>query len=162
MGRLIMVVTGAILLVGSGCAIDHSVHSDGLDNASFMNLWNTYAHCKLTSELSDIGTDVHKLADAINSRSENRSFVLPLPTKLERFITRPTNRYAVDMRAMASACSLHAGELALDRGRVDLAQEMFSSVILLYPQDDTSYYIVQAKSYLSALERGVDLSLKTP
>jgi hypothetical protein len=127
-----------------------------------MKLWNTYAHCKQTSELSDVSTDVSKLADAVYFRYEDRGFVLPLPAKLKRLINHPTNRYAVDVRAMASACSLHAGELALDRGRIDLAQEMFTSVVSLYPQGDSSYYRTQANSYLSAIARGIDLTLRTP
>lgn len=151
-----------LLVAGLGCSLGPVPKSQGLDNASFMNLWNTYAHCRLASELSDVGIDAGKLTAATHWRDEDRGFVLPLPTKLGRLITSPTNRYAVDVRAMASACSLHAGEVALDQGRIDLAEEMFSSVISLYPGDDTSYYRAQAKSYLSALQGEVALSLSTP
>ena len=150
------------MLVASGCQTSTGLKSAGLDNTGFMTLWDTYTHCRATSDLNDASTDTKNLEDAARSRYGHDGFVLPLPTKLEHLVANPTNRFAVDVRAMAAACSLHAGQLAVDRGRLDLARELFASVVSLHPHDDSSYYLSQAKTFLSELERGVDVSLKTP
>jgi hypothetical protein len=82
-----------------------------------------------------------------------------LPKQLGRLVSNPTNRFAVDVRAMASACSLHAGQLAIAQGRVDLARDSFATVLTLHPSNDSSYYVTQAQSRLHGLERGIDVSL---
>ncbi|MGA6826512.1 hypothetical protein ACO9S2_02740 [Nitrospira sp. NS4] len=90
-------------------------------------------------------------------------FVLPMPVKLERLVTAPATRLSVDVRAMAASCSLHAGQVAMGQGRVDLAREAFSEVLTLHTQDETSsFYLAQAKNFLAEIENGVQISLKTP
>jgi len=151
-----------ILLFVAGCQTSPISKSTGMDNAGFMSLWNAYTHCRIASDLNTVSMDIQRLAEGVQSRNGNEGFVLPLPKDLMRLINTPTNRYAVNVRAMASACSLHAGRLALDHGQVDLAREMFTSVVLLQEGSDSSYYLTQAKTQLSEIQRGVDLSLKTP
>jgi len=153
---------GSILLLASGCQSTPVSKLNGMDNAGFMSLWNTYSHCRVASDVNAVDTDIQRLAEVAQSRNGNEGFVLPLPKEFTRLISSPTNRYAVDVRAMASACALHAGQLALDHGRVDLAREMFTSVVLLHQGSDSSYYLTQARTQLSEIERGVDLSLQSP
>jgi hypothetical protein len=62
---------------------------------------------------------------------------------------------------MTAACSLHTGQLALHQGRIDLARDVFSSVLSL-EQDVSPYYAMQARKFLTELEEGFDLALKTP
>jgi hypothetical protein len=70
---------------------------------------------------------------------------------------------AVDVNAMASACSLHAGQLALEQGQVDVARDLFSTVLALHSNEESNYYLVQAKSFLRDIERGVEISsIKIP
>jgi hypothetical protein len=126
-----------------------------------MSLWETYTDCKAASDLSLASLAMKRLTTAAQLHDGNEGFVLPLPTKLERLVTNPTNRFAVDVRAMAASCSLHTGRLALEQGRTDLAREVFASVVALH-REEPSYYVIQAKTFLTELARGIDVSLKTP
>ena len=151
----------AMMLFVSGCQTG-STKQVGLDNTRFMSLWETYTHCRLSSDVGDAYRDMRTLTQATQLRYGHEGFVLPLPTKLQQLVSNPTNRFAVDVRAMASACSLHAGQIALDQGQVDLARELFTAVLALHRSEEASYYLVQAKTFLTELERGVNISLKTP
>ncbi|MBH0196883.1 MAG: hypothetical protein HP494_15155 [Nitrospira sp.] len=98
----------------------------------------------------------------LNQQNEGQDgFVLPLPTQLERLVSNPANRLAVDIHAMTAACSLHTGQLALYEGHVDEARQAFTSILTLN-QTLSPYYILQAKRFLTELERGIDLAAKTP
>ena len=159
-GKAIAVAALSVLLLASGCQTGPT-RQVGLDNTGFMSLWETYTHCRTSSDLSDAYRDVRTLTQASQLRYAHDGFVLPLPAKLQQLVTNPANRFAVDVKAMASACSLHAGQLALDRGYVELAREFFSTVLALHPSEESSYYLVQAQNYLTQLDRGVNVSLKT-
>jgi len=150
---------GLVLL--TGCQSKPSVTSSGLDNSGFMSLWETYRACQVASDLDQASSGLEKLSAATQLRAGDEGFVLPLPSSIERLVSSPTNRLAVDVRAMTAACSLHTGQLALYQGRVDTAREMFSSILALQ-QDLSPYYILQAKKYLTELEQGLDLALQTP
>jgi hypothetical protein len=126
-----------------------------------MSLWGTYTDCKVASDLAQASSGMEKLSAATKIQDAAEGFVLPLPSTLERLVTNPPNRLAVDVRAMTAACSLHTGRLALHQGRIDFAREVFSSVLTLQ-QDVSPYYAMQAKKYLTELEQGLDLALKTP
>ena len=158
--ELIVGLLGVILLA-SGCQTTPSIKPAGLDNPGFMSLWGTYTDCKATSDLTQASADMKRLTSAAQLRDRNDGFVLPLPTRLEHLVTNPTSRLAVDVRAMASACSLHTGQIALAVGQIDLAREVFATVVALH-REEFSYYGLQAKTFLTELERGVDVSLKTP
>jgi hypothetical protein len=126
-----------------------------------MSLWETYSSCKVASDFDQASSGLEKLSAATQIRMADEGFVLPLPMSLERLVSSPTNRLAVDVRAMTAACSLHTGLLALHQGRVDTAREVFSSILALQ-QDVSPYYVLQAKKYLTELEQGLDLALQTP
>ncbi|MBI3355309.1 MAG: hypothetical protein HY038_00790 [Nitrospirae bacterium] len=150
-----------LVLLASGCQTNPSPKSTGVDNTGFMSLWKTYTDCKAASDLSQASSATEKLAVATRLQGEDRGFVLLLPTKLERFVNSQPSRFAVDVQAMAAACALHTGQLALDQGRIDKARDMFASVVELH-QEKTSYYVLKAKTFLTKLERGIDVSLNTP
>ena len=150
----------AVLFLASGCQTNPSQRA-GLDNTGFMSLWKTYSHCKAASDLNQATLDMQRLSAAAQLREGNEGFVLPLPTKLESLVTNPTSRFAVDVPAMTAACSLHTGQLALQEGRTDLARDVFASVIALREQV-SSYYVLQARTFLAQLERGIGGLLKTP
>jgi hypothetical protein len=150
-----------VVLLASGCQTNPSPKSTGFDNMGFMSLWKTYADCKAASDLSQASLAMKKLAVATLPQEGSEGFVLPLPTKLERLVNSQPSRFAVDVQAMAAACALHTGQLALDQGRIDIARDMFASVVQLH-QEKTSYYVLKAKAFLTKLERGIDVSLNTP
>lgn len=158
--RLALGLIGAMLLA-SGCQAGPQPKQAGLDNRGFMSLWETYSDCRIASDLNQANVAMKRLAGAAQTQEENEGFVLPLPSKLERLVTNPTYRLAVDVRAMAAACSLHTGQLALGQGRTDFARDAFASVVTLH-REESSYYVLQAKTFLKELEQGVDVSLKTP
>jgi hypothetical protein len=126
-----------------------------------MSLWNTYADCKSTSDLGQAVSDLGQLRSASkHGLVAYEGFVLPLPTRLERLVSDPASRIAVDVEAMVSACALHAGELALDQGDIDIARDFFVSVITLH-KEENSYYVLKAKTLLGKLGQGVTVSFNT-
>jgi hypothetical protein len=158
--RVVVGVLG-VMLFASGCQTVPSPTPVVLDNTGFMSLWETYNNCRISSDLSQASSDMNRLAVAAKLHDNNDGFVLPLPSELERLVSQPTSRLAVDVQAMNAACSLHTGQLALNQGQTDVARDAFSSVVTLH-KEQSSYYVLQAKKFLTEMERGIDISLKTP
>lgn len=151
-------VGGMLLLVG--CQTNPVPKATEFDNSQFMSLWETYSTCRSASDLRQASAGMHRLSEAaaMTSNGEGQDgFVLPLPSQLERLVSSPPSRLAVDVQAMRAACSIHAGELALHEGRVEVAHNAFSSVLTL-GEGVSPYYIRQAKRFLTELEQGVIVS----
>lgn len=146
-----------IVVLASGCTTGPSSPLTELKNSSFMSLWNTYADCKSTSDLAQATSDLTQLRSASQIENTNEGFILPLPTHLERLVANPASRVAVDVEAMAAACALHTGELALNQGQTDIAHDLLVSVIKLH-KEEGSYYVLKAKTLLAKLGHGVDVS----
>jgi len=152
-GMLVGGLLGAAVIT-LGCTTGPSSQLLEQKNGDFMSLWNTYADCKSTSDLAQATSDLRLLRSA--SQEMNEGFILPLPTHLERLVANPTNRVAVDVEAMAVACTLHTGELALNQGQTDIARNLLISVIL--HKEERSYYVLKAKTLLAKLGRGINVS----
>jgi hypothetical protein len=152
-----------IVFLASGCQTIQSSKLTDLDNARFMSLWQTYNECKAASDLSQASSGQKQLSSAAYAQPTNgvEGFLLPLPAKLEQMVSAPPSRLAVDIHAMTASCSLHTGQLALHEGQIDAAREAFSSVLTL-PQDISPYYVLQAKRFLTELDQGIDVSIRTP
>ncbi|MBU6433788.1 MAG: hypothetical protein KJS98_10785, partial [Nitrospirae bacterium] len=89
--------------------------------------------------------------------------VLPLPGKLEKFVSAPAARFAVDVKAMAAACSLRAGSAAVAAGKLDVAKDLLQTILSYHPQSEYAYYTLQAKALLSELEMNVvEVTLNLP
>ena len=146
-----------IVVLASGCTTGPSSPLNELKNSSFMSLWNTYADCKSTSDLAQATSDLTQLRSASQIENTNEGFILPLPTHLERLVANPASRVAVDVEAMAAACALHTGELALNQGQTDIAHDLLVSVIKLH-KEEGSYYVLKAKTLLAKLGHGVNVS----
>jgi hypothetical protein len=146
-----------------GCQANLASKPTDLDNSQFMSLWETYSTCRSASDLRQASSGMLRLSEAaaLKSNSEGQDgFVLPLPSQLERLVSNPPSRLAVDVQAMTAACSIHTGELALREGSVEVAHNAFSSVLTL--GDNVSpYYIRQAKRFLTELEQGVAVAANT-
>lgn len=160
--KIVLGLIGVVILA-SGCQTTPSAKLPTLDNTRFMSLWQTYSDCKLASDYNQASLGLKQLSSAtlINQSNDGYDgFVLPLPAQLERLVSNPASRLAVDLQAMTAACSLHTGQLALHEGQIDAARSAFAS-ILTFPQDLSPYYVLQAKRFLTELERGIDVVAKT-
>jgi hypothetical protein len=152
-----LLVVGVMILV-TGCTTSPATPMSESRNSGFMSLWNIYADCKSTSDLGQAESDLKQLRSArVEEPGVYEGFVLPLPTRIERLVSNPASRVAVDVEAMASACALHAGELALDQGHIDIARDLFVSVITLH-DGENSYYVLKARTLLGRLGQGVNVS----
>lgn len=140
----------AFLVVGcqSGQQVKHSAPESG----SFMGLWSVYSHCQSAKEWDELKHDAVVLSTSAKRTVPSDSFVLPLPGKLERMVTTPSARLAVDVKAMSAACSLRAGQAAVEARRFDVARELLRGILEYHPQADYAFYTAQAKAILSEIE----------
>jgi hypothetical protein len=158
--RLILV---SILVSMAGFQTGHPVQAAIVDNGSFMSLWSSYSHCQATTDIDQLREDALTLTNAANRSLTQEGFVLPLPGKLEQFVSPPAARVAVDVKAMAAACSLRAGSAAVAAGKLDLAKELLQNVLSYQLQSEYAYYTLQAKALLSELEtKVIEVTLNLP
>jgi len=162
MKNLRLILMGVLVLM-AGFQAGQPVQAAGIDNGSFMSLWSTYSHCQATTDIDQLREDALTLTNAVNRSLTQESFVLPLPGKLEQFVSTPAARFAVDVKAMAAACSLRAGSAAVVAGKLDIAKDLLQAVLNYYPQSEYAYYTLQAKTLLSELETNiVQVTLNLP
>jgi len=158
--RLILV---SILVSVAGLQTGHSVQAAAIDNGSFMSLWSTYSHCQAITDIDLLREDALTLTHAANRSLTQEGFVLPLPGKLEQFVSTPAARFAVDVKAMAAACSLRAGSAAVEAGKLDIAKDLLQTILSYQPQSEYAYYTLQAKALLSELETNIlEVTLNLP
>lgn len=158
--RLMLV---GILVSVAGFQAGQPVQAAAIDNGSFMSLWSSYSHCQATTDIDQLREDALTLTNAANSSLTREGFVLPLPGQLEKFVSTPAARFAVDVKAMAAACSLRAGSAAVVAGKLDIAKALLQAVLNNYPQSEYAYYTLQAKTLLSELETNiVQVTLNLP
>jgi len=158
--RLILV---SILVSMAGFQTGQPVQGATVDNGSFMSLWSSYSHCQATTDIDQLREAALILTNAANRSVTQEGFVLPLPGKLEQFLSPPAARFAVDVKAMAAACSLRAGSAAVAAGKLDVAKDLLQNVLSYQPQSEYAYYTLQAKALLSELETNViEVTLNLP
>ena len=158
--RLMLV---SILVSVAGFQTGQPVQASTVDNGSFMSLWSSYSHCQATTDIDQLREDALTLTNAANRSLTQEGFVLPLPGKLEQFLSPPAARFAVDVKAMAAACSLRAGSAAVAAGKLDVAKDLLQNVLSYQPQSEYAYYTLQAKALLSELETNViEVTLNLP
>jgi hypothetical protein len=158
--RLLLV---SVLVVVSGVQAGQSAQAAALDNGSFMSLWHSYSHCQATTDLEQLREDALTLTNVANRSLTQEGFVLPLPGKLEQIVSTPAARFAVDIKAMAAACSLRAGSAAVEAGKLDVAKDLLRTILNYQPQSEYAYYTLQAKALLSELEANViEVTLNLP
>jgi hypothetical protein len=158
--RLILM---SILISVAGLQAGQPVQAAAIDNGSFMSLWSSYSHCQATTDIDQLREDALTLTNAANRLLSQESFVLPLPGKLEQFVSTPAARFAVDVKAMAAACSLRAGFAAVEAKKLDIAKDLLQTILSYQPQSEYAYYALQAKALLSELETNVmEVTLNLP
>jgi hypothetical protein len=135
-----------------GCQSNPLVKQSADTPASFMGLWSVYSHCQSAKTLEELEHDASVLSTSAKRTVSPDGFVLPLPGKLERLVTTPSARLAVDVKAMSAACSLRAGQAAVEAGRYDVAKELLRGILDYHPQTDYAFYVLQAKAILSEID----------
>jgi hypothetical protein len=157
-----MMLVGILVSV-AGLLAGQPVQAATIDNGSFMSLWATYSQCQASTDLNQLRETASTLTNAANRSLTQESFVLPLPGKLEQFVSTPAARFAVDVKAMAAACSLRAGSAAVAAGKLDVAKDLLKTILNYQPQSEYAYYALQAKALLSELETNtVQITLNIP
>ena len=119
--RLIVV---SILISVAGLQTSQPAQAAAIDNGSFMSLWSTYSHCQAATDLDQLSENALTLTNAADRSLTQEGFILPLPGKLEQLVSTPAARLAVDVKAMAAACSLRAGSAAVEAGKLSLAKDL--------------------------------------
>jgi hypothetical protein len=153
----------SILVSVLGFQTGQPVQAAAIDNGSFMSLWSTYSHCQATTDLDQLRENALTLTSAANRSLIQEGFVLPLPSKLEQFVSTPAARFAVDVKAMAAACSLRAGSAAVEAGKLGLAKDLLQTILSYQSQSEYAYYALQAKALLSEIEPNVlEVTLHIP
>src|SRR5678816_1832374 len=122
----LIVVLLAFLAIG--CQSGQTPKQSG-DNGSFMGLWSVYSHCQNAKEFEELKHDAAILSTSAKRTVSGDGFVLPLPGKLERLVTTPSARLAVDVKAMSAACSLRAGQAAVEVRRFEVARELLHGIL---------------------------------
>ena len=143
-----------------GCQSNPATTSVRYDNVRFMDVWSTYTHCLSSDQTQSALLDSHKLREVSQSQALRSPLDDFLPTKLKSMVTQPAARLAVVVHAMAAACSLHAGNLAVAVGEHDLARNEFRQVLENQTQSDYSYYASQARERLSYLDLTLQAALR--
>jgi hypothetical protein len=156
-------LAASVLLAVVGLQTAQPAQAAAMDNGSFMSLWKSYSNCQATTDIDQMREDASILTNAANRSLSQEGFVLPLPGKLEQFVSTPAARFAVDVKAMAAACSLRAGSAAVEAGKIAMAKDLLQPILSYEPQSEYAYYALQAKTLLSELEPSVlEVTLNRP
>jgi len=156
-------LAASVLLAVVGLQTAQPAQAAAIDNGSFMSLWKSYSNCQATTDIDQMREDASILTTAANRSLSHEGFVLPLPGKLEQFVSTPAARFAVDVKAMAAACSLRAGSAAVEAGKIAMAKDLLQPILSYEPQSEYAYYALQAKALLSELEPSVlEVTLNHP
>ena len=117
------------LFVLSGCYtpwVDDA--SDPLiDNTRFMNAWETYRHCRASSEPDEIWSDLQELRRVAQVVTRQTQPSVRLPAVIRSWMEALPPRLAVDPNAMTTACALHGASVAQFAGRSELSAELFTA-----------------------------------
>jgi hypothetical protein len=131
---------GIVSLVGCHNPWPFAGSNSYLDNAQFMQAWETYLHCRSSSEPDEIRTDLHQLSVIARTVTTLSRPSVVLPAAIQALVTKPPSRLAVDPHAMMMACALHGGETAQFAGRPELAVELFTVVLAAQREEAPVHY----------------------
>jgi hypothetical protein len=147
----------SVMLVLAGCgSVQWQAKPALLDNTAFMQLWETYRHCKAGSDVDAMQEDAQQLTRAALLQEQpalNPPF--PLPEFVKRVVVQTAPRLAADPKAMAASCALSTGHVALRMERLELATGLFRGVLRNHPQPDYAFYADQARLGLELVDQAV-------
>ena len=145
-------VLGIAMVLGGCQSMPGTPASTSLDNAGFMTALDVYRHCKVSTDVDTMRSDLKQLRLAAAKQDSASPFPIPLPGFMQDMVEKPAPRLAADPNAMAAACALSIGQTALLSERMDLAAELFQSVIENHYQPEYAYYVDQARIGLDRVE----------
>jgi hypothetical protein len=149
--RRLLILVLTLLISLSGCDTNRqSSRSSLFDNDRFMDLWNTYTRCSQDEDPDAMRADAQRLSREANTIDSDAAYILL--ERHEPFHAGRTVRLSIDLAAMAAACAIHAGQVAEEMGRLYVAREMFSMVVLHLSQPRYHYYTAQARLGLKRLD----------
>lgn len=156
------VLTLGFVMLLSGCQSVPPINMAApLDNAGFMTVWNAYRHCQAGTNVDAMRGEVQQLARAASAQESADTLPTSLPDFVKRMMALPASRLAADPKAMAAACALFTGHAALRAERMELATEMFRTVLQHHSQPDYAYYVDQAKTGLDQVEHTLQFARHT-
>jgi hypothetical protein len=150
MKRIVILFLLAVLI--GGCQSSPRPSLRVMDNITFMSLWNTYQHCATSENLDELRADVRELAGITQLRTSDVDFLVPLPKVIRRHVSAQPIRTAADPKAMVAACSLHAADVALERGKQDIATELLTDLLDTHSSGEYAYYVQEAKVTLLRIQ----------
>lgn len=159
-GTLPQIIILLAALTAVGCQSNPAVTSVRYDNVRFMDVWSTYTHCLSADDSRVALLDSTKLQDVSRAQTTHSSLETILPAGLKNMVAQPSSRLAVDVHAMAASCSLHAGNLAMSAGELDVARGQFREVLQGHAESDYAYYTTQARERLTQLELTLQAALR--
>ncbi len=149
--RLIILLS--VLLIGmGGCqSLQFLLETNPqIDNPAFMSLVEDYNQCQTETDPSRMQEFVLRLEQAPTPISIEQS-PIPVPKILVQLTSKPISRLAIDPQGMAASCTLRTGKMALKIGEVELARNMFRTILLKYSDPHYAYYVDQAHLGLSQI-----------
>ncbi|HXF93251.1 MAG TPA: hypothetical protein VNK46_10895 [Nitrospiraceae bacterium] len=126
-----------------------------LDDRTFMGLWRTYSHCRVSEDAEETRNDARRLNQAVRAMTRREESFNTLPEALRALIEESPSRFAVDPGAMAAACALHAAQAAQTAGRYEDALELLRSVSALSEKSGYAYYAAEAERGLARAARAL-------
>ena len=157
-----LLIASCVSLLMFGCQSNPAVKQTAAGNGSFMSLWKTYSHCQDTQDFDLLKRDAMTLRAAARGSLTGDGFVLPLPGKLQQYVSTPKTRRAVDVTAMSAACSLRAAQAAIEIHRFDVAEELLREILEYDSQSEYAFYSLQAKALLSEIPVSLQVSSNQP
>jgi hypothetical protein len=147
---------GLLMFLGGCQGTQRTTAAGPLDNAGFMTAWDAYRHCQAgTDDVDAMRADMKELSRVASAQASTHELPIALPDFVKRVMTKPTSRLAADPSAMAAACALSTGQAAIRIERMDVAAEMFRTVLQNHPQPEYAYYVDQARVGMEEVARGV-------
>lgn len=142
-----------VLLTLAGCqSVPPFADSRLLDDQSFQYLWNIYSRCRSSVDPEAMREDVYQLGgSARRLRQVNKASFLP--EVLAQMVEDIPPRISVDLEAMTAACAIRAAQSAEVTRRSHMARELYRLVLSGPWTSLSNYYVVQARSGLTLLER---------
>lgn len=148
--KIVAVGVGLLLLGLAGCQIGQLPGpQETLDDNTFMKLWEIYQHCRSSTDLEAMSGDLQRLKHGASLSIPGTEVRIPLPLLIARHITPPGSRLAVDPQAMALACALRTGEVALETGHNRFAAQLFRSTLHKLSGPEHAFYAIQARHGLT-------------
>lgn len=137
-------------VIVTGCqAMSTHQQPHGMDQAAFASIWSLYEQCQAGQDPESLRTHAAQLARAVPVTEE---WYAKLPMLFDRSASKQPLRVAADPKAMAASCTLRAARVVFEASHQSVAESLYRSVLVGYPETEYAYYTEQAQRGLRAIE----------